>query len=259
MALQSGFNSLVAPASNTTAASGSKNSTNAVGLLTPGGFVDSPPYEITKCDQVIAMDKIATILDYDDYTTRKPAFATLSAYMFNLFETKNNSKLIESINLAHVKEIPDILVGSKDCILFVDSITYRNASICIKDEGILDNFKAAYDNLMKCRMGNDLKQFDPLTINTVLAKSCNGFSKTSGTSFDMPNIKTKMTEELRRAGFTVTNSAKGGAAGFGLKNTKKETTSTIPHVKIDLRVPGTPEPLPEKPIVKKPIVVSDLE
>jgi hypothetical protein len=195
------------PASNAT--SGAKgtnatapiaNTTNVVGALaTEDVIVNKAPYEITKCDQVIMLDA-KRIGNPDDFTSRAPAFYTMSAYLINMFESKDNNKLLESINLAHIKVLPNLLQGSKTCLLFQDGYSDRNITLCLDDKLTLESIKKSYSDFMTCRMGGDLKGFDPVTINNVLTASCNGFNSTTGAKYDLPKIKEQISEELKKAG-----------------------------------------------------------
>jgi hypothetical protein len=115
--------------------------------------------------------------------------------------------------------------------------------MCLKEAQHLEEIQTAYNNFMTCRVGGDLNEFDPVTINNVLSASCNGFNSSSGVEFDMPTIKAKFAEELRKEGFEVTEETTNGAASFGLHNNTDPKTSEViatPAKKINMRVPGTP-------------------
>jgi hypothetical protein len=191
-----------APPTNTTAPVA--NTTNVVGALTTSdAIIDKAPYVIKRCDQVVMLDA-KRISNYDDFTSRAPAFFTFSAYIINMFEGKDNNKLLESISLDHIKIIPGILRGSKTCLGLQDSINFRNITVCLDDQATLDAVQKVYDDFMTCRMGGDLKSFDPVTINSVLTASCNGFNSTSsGVQFDMPKIRSQITADLQKAGVFI--------------------------------------------------------
>ncbi len=186
------------PVANTTAPVA--NTTNVVGALsTADVIINKAPYEVTKCDQVV-MITAKRIENFDDYTSRSPAFFTMSAYLINMFESQDNNKLLESINLDHIRIIPSVLRGSKNCLGFQDSVNYRNITMCMDDQATYDAISKVYENFMSCRMGGDLKEFDPVTINSVLTASCNGFNSTSGVTYDLPKIRAEVTADLQRAG-----------------------------------------------------------
>jgi len=191
-----------AAGTNSTAASSApvKNTTNVVGALSSEDvIISAAPYEVKRCDQVIMLEA-KRLGNQDDYTSRASGFFTISAYLINMFESKDNNKLLESINLAHIKTIPSVLQGSKTCLSFQDGYSFRNISLCLDNESTLQNIQKAYSNFMNCRMGGDLKDFDPVTINNILTASCNGFNSTEGVKYDMPKIRAQMTEELKKAG-----------------------------------------------------------
>lgn len=214
------------------------NSTNVVGALSSSDvIINKAPYEVTKCDQVIML-AAKRIKNFEDYTSRSPAFFTMSAYLINMFESKDNNKLLESINLAHIQKLPQVMKGSKNCLLFEDGVSHRNISMCIDKEENLEEVKKSYSSFMTCRMGGDLNSFDPVTINNVLSASCNGFNSTQGAQYDMPKIKAQIADELIKAGFKVDIGV--GRSKFGLNNATSSnlTSVTAPKV-IDYRVPGT--------------------
>ena len=139
----------------------------------------------------------------DNYFERSPAFFTMNAYVINMFESKDVTKLTESINLSHIKILPQILEGSKNCLMFQDSFTKRHITICLKSDESLVQIQNVYDNLMKCRMGLDLKQPDPKIINNILEASCEGFTNSKGVSFDLAKIKQTVSEELKKSGVII--------------------------------------------------------
>ena len=199
------FGSSNSTKSSNSSAKISANTTNVVGALsTSDVVVNKSPYEITRCDQVIMLSA-KRIANQDDYTSRAPAFFTMSAYLINMFESKDNNKLLESINLAHIKIIPDFLQGSKNCMRFQDSVNSRSIALCLDNQKTFEEIEKAFNNFMKCRAGGDLNEFDPVTINRVLMASCNGFKSTTGAKFDLPKIRSQMADQLKRAGVRKKN------------------------------------------------------
>ena len=217
------------------------DTTNVLGAMTTKDvIVDKRPYDVKRCDNVIMLDA-KRIPDFDDFTSRSPAFFTMSAYLINMFESKDNNKLMESIALAHIRQLPVLLKGSKDCMIFSDGVNRRNITMCVPDAGAFEEIEKAYSDFMTCRMGGDLNAFDPATINSVLTASCNGFNSTEGVHYDLPAIRSQVSNELSKAGFLVTDTTVSGAAGFGLNSdTSKPVGSAAASAKkIDYRVPGT--------------------
>ncbi len=196
-----------ATASTNTTATASTNTTkttlNSVGGLShPDVIVSKEPYEITSCAQVLEVE-VQTLADQNDYTTRKPAFVTMSAYLINLFESKDNNKLLESISLANLDVVPHILKGSVSCMVAVDDKSLRNITICLKNKEEEVEFAKAFSNFESCRMGSDLQEFDPITINGILMASCNGFTETTGKKYDMPKIKSEFKDDMTKSGVSI--------------------------------------------------------
>lgn len=106
-----------------------------------------------------------------------------------MFDSKNRDILLESINLAHMKNAPDLLRGSVDCLMFEDDINKRNISICIDDQTTLDSIKSNYLFFYGCRIDEGLEKFDASQINNIIKASCNGIKDTKGKKFDMPALK----------------------------------------------------------------------
>jgi hypothetical protein len=226
----------------TTSTQDPQKQTNVVGAIKPDIVIDKAPYELKSCDQVlyITAERISI---HNDYTSRSSAFFTMSAYLINMFESKDTNKLLESINLGHIKVVPHVLQGSKNCIIYNDAHSNRNITLCISDQTVLEQWQKAYDDFMRCRMGGNLNSFDPVTINNILSASCNGFSTTTGVKYDMPAIRKQMADELRKGGFTVNDQTTNGPGHFGVVNTKISANSLIPSPakRVNLKVPGTPD------------------
>jgi len=224
-----------AAATNGTA-SNTTNATNVVGKVSGADtIVNAYPYEIKRCDQVLQVTA-QRIPNFDDYTSRSPAFFTLSAYLMNMFESQDSSKLLESVSLGHIQALPEILKGSKDCLLFKDGITSRNISLCPVDEEQSDAVRFAYEDFMKCRMGSTLKEFDPVTVNNVLTASCNG---NPDGDYDLPQVREIVSNDLKSAGFNVLDTSIHGSADLGVTKDGAGVISPTPPRKIDYTVPGS--------------------
>lgn len=129
------------------------------------------PYIVKDCDQVL-MINAQRISNIDDYTSRTPAFFTMSAYLINMFDKNDTNTLIHSINIGHIKVVPDVLPGSSTCIDYADDASGNHIQMCLPDLLIVQQIKDAYDQFMKCRMGGSMQEFNPLVINNVLQASC---------------------------------------------------------------------------------------
>jgi hypothetical protein len=126
---------------------------NVVGKSRPNAQIED--FNITDCDQV-ALINADKIKDFNDYLTREPAFFTINAYFINMFQTKDAAKLIDSINLNHINTIPNILYGTKNCLMFRDDITYRNVTMCLKDQAAVDQIESLFQRLLSCRGGTNM-------------------------------------------------------------------------------------------------------
>ena len=189
-----------APANNTKANNKKLEATNVVGALhTKEVIVEASPYTITRCDQVV-MFNAQTLADEEDYLSRKDAFFTISAYLINMFQSKDSNQLLESVNLAHITNIPGPLKGTKDCLIFLDSLSVRNVVMCFKSENEMLEIEQAYSALIKCRLGGETDDFDPSLINKILNFSCNGFESSEGVEYDLPDIRKQIAEELSSKG-----------------------------------------------------------
>lgn len=76
--------------------------------------------------------------------------------MVNVFETKDSNKFLDSIAMSHIKNMPYILTGSKNCLFFQDSVTLRKISMCIEDANILEEIQKAFTTLFNCRNGGKM-------------------------------------------------------------------------------------------------------
>jgi hypothetical protein len=182
------------------AANNQEKATNVVGNVF-GSIVQlkTPPYNVTRCDQVVMFDG-QTLAEKDDYSTRKDAFFTINAYMVNMFESKDSNKLLESINISHIKDAPAQLLGALNCYAFGDQINLRTIEMCFKTKEEMDNIVKAYHKLMECRFGGEVDDFEPTTINKILTLGCNGIESSEGVEFDLPEIRKTIATELKDKG-----------------------------------------------------------
>jgi hypothetical protein len=157
------------------------NETNAIGRVAETPHVNAPPYKISSCEQVVEIEG-QVLTDIRDFSQREDAFFTMSIYLINKFKSKVGSSLMESLSMDQIITAPSIVQGSVSCVNFA-SIT-RGFSICLKDEATANQILKAYNDLMKCRMGDNLKSATAGTINRILKASCLGLD----VSFDIKNF-----------------------------------------------------------------------
>jgi len=172
--------------------------------------VDKAPWRMKTCDQVLQISA-QRIKDYNDYSVREPAFFTMSIYMINMFSGKDNTRLVESVNVENVVNQPDIVKGSKNCIDFVDTTNSKRISMCLDDVDRVEDIKEAFQKIMRCRMGDNLKELPINTIKKIFQASCLGMnvefsSKMAGGSNNFMaslNLRNQLAGTLSKAGSSV--------------------------------------------------------
>ena len=161
--------------SNTNVLPNQANSTNAIGKLGPSNYsISSPPYIVRSCDQILLIPA-KTILDDNDYGTKTSSFFTMNIYLINLFESADNTKLINSIYLQDINRVPDIVKGTKDCLGFFDDKHKKKIFLCYdQPKDITD----AFNSFTRCRAGDNLKGENAAKIKEIiLKKKCLGLGK----------------------------------------------------------------------------------
>lgn len=137
--------------------------------------VSISPWQVKSCDQVVMVQGYI-LNDYDDCSNRTDAFFTLSMYMVNHFNSSNVTTFRHSMLLENIKTMPTYLPASKkSCIGFQDSVTWWNRfAMCVDSQEQADAILKAYGDLLKCRMGDNLKPYSLPQIEKILEASCNG-------------------------------------------------------------------------------------
>jgi hypothetical protein len=174
--------------------------------------ISKAPWRIKTCDQVIQITA-QRLKDYNDYSLREPAFFTISIYMINMFSGKDNTRLVESINIENVNNVPDIIPGSKSCLDFSDVKNKKRISLCLDDQERVDDVKEALQKIMRCRMGDNLKELPVNTIKKIFEASCLGMnlqftSKMAGTAntfLASMNLRNQLAGTLAKEGARVTS------------------------------------------------------
>lgn len=116
--------------------------------------------------------------------------------MVNAFTSKNSSDLYQSVAIANMKAMPQILQGSKNCLYFQDGVTSRGFSMCL-DEPILGQIKKAFQVFFNCRNGYGFDT-DP-NINNMMKLLCN----TNKTAPNYTALREKFKEEMERVGVNI--------------------------------------------------------
>jgi hypothetical protein len=132
--------------------SGTTDASNAVGYVGAALNITiaTPPYFVTRCDQVLQAT-IQRITDMNDYCKKQDAFMTMSTYMINLFESKDSSKLLLSLNLSRLN-VPEKLPGAPGCIGL--TTPWVKLGVCFTTPDVATQFIVAFDSFTKCRLGN---------------------------------------------------------------------------------------------------------
>lgn len=107
----------------------------------------------------------------DDFKTRVPAYFTLSAYYINRFNKNDPNTLIQSIPFASLKEEPTIIPGSNRCLSFTDKKTV--IPMCLENDEQVNNIVESVKTLLKCRMGDNLKQIPTTEMKDIFNAGCN--------------------------------------------------------------------------------------
>lgn len=158
----------------TKACEADKKATNATGMIGPNNFaITQAPYKVYSCDQVIVAEG-KTFIKPDDYGKRKDGIFTISAYMINYFDTKDPKSLKTQILLDDVTELPDLIHGAPQCISFIDNKNVKKIDLCMKSEKKIIQIKQAYDDFMKCRMGDNLSEVSREDLFITFKKACQG-------------------------------------------------------------------------------------
>jgi len=172
-----------------------QNTTNVAGnLKKPVVHINDPPYNVTSCDQVLFIPG-KRIFPENDYTKKVDAFFSMSAYMINMFESKDNNKFLESIAIRNMRTMPYILTGSKNCLIFQDTVTVRKITMCLEDNQILKEIQEAFLQLFNCRNGGRMQNRDD-SVEKLYKALCN----TPKTHPNYAEIKNGFAEELKKVG-----------------------------------------------------------
>jgi len=201
---------------------GQTNSSNALGYVGPTNYAISvPPYKIKRCDQVLLIPG-QRITDMTDYCKKTDAFMTMSVYLINLFDAKDPTKLIESISVDRLNNVPVPLAGSPGCIDFQGKD--RRIAFCLKNDDLVQQLIEAFGDLMRCRMGDNLHQLSMNEIRDFILNGCKGDkSKFDFNKFLDPKSNVMLGNKNNLPSIT---------------GVKKNSTGVNPYYS-DLRVPGS--------------------
>lgn len=126
---------------------------NLVGRLAKNPIV-TPPKNISSCEQMIEFE--ADGINITNFTEKEPRKFTMSAYFVN--ELDKEGKLIKSIPLHSLFDLPGPIAGAPNCISFI-SKTSEVIGMCLKDEEIIKSILDNYRLFTECRRGDDLSKY----------------------------------------------------------------------------------------------------
>jgi hypothetical protein len=203
--------SLLSMSSNTTnttnaTAGGNTNSTEA------SKTVNAPPYKLASCDQVVEIEG-NILTDMNDFSQKSPAFFTMSVYMVNQFDKKDGNTLRQSLSIDKIIVTPDIIQGSVSCINFQDS-SFKRIPMCLTDKATAQMVLNSFNQIMKCRLGDNLKNTPASIVNNIMKASCLGLD----VSFDV----NKFGGDLNKAKASLST-----AINNALKNATKNLKGSV--------------------------------
>ena len=115
-------------------------------------IVDKAPYKLDRCDQIVALEA-EFVPDLEDFTVRKKAYFTITAFHLNRFETKDIAKLDQSLIFTNSRVKPSEPQGAENCLLIDGGNYEKTLLICLKNREEFDNLRALLDTLEDCRAG----------------------------------------------------------------------------------------------------------
>jgi len=163
------------------------NSSNAAGYIGHKNYSISQNMRIKSCDQVLQI-KGQYLKDMEDFSIKGTAFFTMSMYLINMFDERNPAKLVESINLRHITKVPDKIRGAKGCLDFVDGKDKKEIAMCLESLELQIEVKEAFQQFMRCRMGDNLNEIPVTTIRKIFQGECLGKNVKLTSKFG-PNLK----------------------------------------------------------------------
>lgn len=137
--------------------------------------ITASPYHVTACDQVIEI-QAKYLTDLTDFSKKADAFFTFSLYMINQFAQRDVNTIMNSISMYKLKTTPSIITGSVSCVSFAASS--NNITICLPDKDTANQIIEAFNQFMKCRIGDNLKSTPAATVQRILKAGCKFFNLT---------------------------------------------------------------------------------
>ena len=96
----------------------------------------------------------------------------MSVYLINSFQSKDPTKLVDSISMDKSTNLPVILEGAPGCVDFKSP--RDRISACFANNGQAQEVIDAYMDFMACRRGDSLKKRkEPKDIKHLMKEHCN--------------------------------------------------------------------------------------
>lgn len=134
----------------------SKLYSNSIGHMLNDARIDSPPYKLKRCDQVvfIAGERFS---NYSNYFIRDPTYFEINIYSINMYDDETPDSLIDSIDLWSNDRVPKFIMGSGNCLDVIDENANKRFPICTKS---IEEIQQVFLDFYMCRKGNSIG--DPL-------------------------------------------------------------------------------------------------
>jgi len=115
-------------------------------------FIDKAPFKITRCDQLVGF-MADFIPDDNDYTIRKQAFFTMSAYHFGKFTKKDINTLEVAFEWSNSQRDAFMPIGAENCLSIDGGVNVKPILLCAKNREEYNQYLDFIDNFQDCRSG----------------------------------------------------------------------------------------------------------
>jgi hypothetical protein len=139
--------------------------------------IESPPFKVKSCNQIIAT-YAEYINDLRDYRKRTPAYYIISVFSVYIFQAKDATKLIHSSHFTQTERLTQPLKGARGCLVIDGGKVNADITICFSKESDAQDLFEAIRNYSKCRMGDNLAPISEDTIKK-LAAACSAKEQAS--------------------------------------------------------------------------------
>lgn len=160
----------------------SSNSTNSTkidvfyGPVDPSLVITSGPWKVVDCNNTlqITAESLSDLTLREDYITRVPAYFTMDVRYVRKYKTATSGCPDEIVYFKNMNQVPSILPGSASCIKFSSSFNNTDSqfSMCLKTPQEAAEILDSFSNFQVCRMGGDLKPYNPLKVDELLKAAC---------------------------------------------------------------------------------------